>query len=232
MVPQGQFHPPPLFACGKTYPLAVRNGLLRREGAAETTSWVPGPRNAFFQKLCICAKYCRRPTETITGPQNEAEGETGGVFAIAILNRAFLKAVFLRRRGTRRLRGTYYTAGRVAATPWVRPGSSAGRARQRVAARPDSKPVRLGSAGVVTGLAGAWRRGRRVWLAGARSDEVRKTSFLFPGGRSWSGRPLREASGGRRDGGPSGGSLAPRKTRAAPRLHTAPFRARAASFVA
>ena len=47
MVPQGQFHPPPLFACGKTYPLAVRNGLLRREGAAETTSGVPARETRF-----------------------------------------------------------------------------------------------------------------------------------------------------------------------------------------
>ena len=41
---------------------AARNGPLRREGAAETTIRVPGPRNAFLQKLCICAKWRRRST--------------------------------------------------------------------------------------------------------------------------------------------------------------------------
>ena len=59
MVPQGQFHPPPLFACGKAYPRAARNGPLRRESAAETTSWVAGPRNAFLKKLFIGAKNVR-----------------------------------------------------------------------------------------------------------------------------------------------------------------------------
>ena len=38
------------------------NGPLRRESAAETTSWVPEPRNAFLQKLCIWAKWRRRST--------------------------------------------------------------------------------------------------------------------------------------------------------------------------
>ena len=54
MVPQGQFHPPPLVARGKIYPRAVRNGSLRREGAAETTSGVPA-RETRFRKSCAFA---------------------------------------------------------------------------------------------------------------------------------------------------------------------------------
>ena len=42
------------------YPRAVRNNPLRRESAAETTSWVPGPRNAFLLKLSSWADYLRR----------------------------------------------------------------------------------------------------------------------------------------------------------------------------
>ena len=44
LLPQDQVYPAPLFAGGKAYPRPVQNGPLRREGAAETTSWVPGPR--------------------------------------------------------------------------------------------------------------------------------------------------------------------------------------------
>ena len=46
-VPQGQFHPPPLFACGKAYPRAVRDGPLRRESAAEAAIRVPGRETRF-----------------------------------------------------------------------------------------------------------------------------------------------------------------------------------------
>ena len=46
MLPQGHVEPTPLRARAKTYPRAVQSGALRRESAAETTSWVPGPRNA------------------------------------------------------------------------------------------------------------------------------------------------------------------------------------------
>ena len=62
LLPQDHLQPTPLFAGGKAYPRAVRNGPLRRESAAEMTSWVPGPRNAFSQKLCIWAKWRRRST--------------------------------------------------------------------------------------------------------------------------------------------------------------------------
>ena len=62
LLPQGRFHPPPLFAWAKAHPRAARNGPLRRESAAETTSWVPGPRNAFLKKLFICAEWRRRLT--------------------------------------------------------------------------------------------------------------------------------------------------------------------------
>ena len=82
--PHGHLHHTPLFAGGMDHPRAARNGPLRREGAAETTSWVPGPRNAFLQKLCICAEHRRRSTETITGPQNDVADEIGAGSTIAI----------------------------------------------------------------------------------------------------------------------------------------------------
>ena len=56
LLPQGQFHPPSLFAGAKAYPRAVRNGPLRRESAAETAIRGPGPRNAFLRKPRIYAK--------------------------------------------------------------------------------------------------------------------------------------------------------------------------------
>ena len=65
----------PLFAGAKAHPRAVQNGPLRRESAAGTTSWVPGPRNAFSQKLRICAKWRRRSTEAVRGPLNSAKGK-------------------------------------------------------------------------------------------------------------------------------------------------------------
>ena len=52
LLPQDQFHHTPLFAGAKAYPRAAQNGPLRRESAAETTSWVPGPRNAFSKLTC------------------------------------------------------------------------------------------------------------------------------------------------------------------------------------
>ena len=73
MLPQDQLHATSLFAGAKAYPRAARNGPLRRENAAETTIRVPGPRNAFWQKLCIWTKHRRRSTETVPGPLNEAE---------------------------------------------------------------------------------------------------------------------------------------------------------------
>ena len=41
------------FCRGQAHPRAVRNDPLRRESAAETTGWVPGPRNALLKKLHI-----------------------------------------------------------------------------------------------------------------------------------------------------------------------------------
>mmetsp|Transcript_7708 Transcript_7708/g.24241 ORF Transcript_7708/g.24241 Transcript_7708/m.24241 type:complete len:80 (+) Transcript_7708:636-875(+) len=64
MLPQGHIEHTPLCAWGKAHPQAVRNGLLRCESAAETTSWGSGSRNAFLQKLCICVKCCPCPTGT------------------------------------------------------------------------------------------------------------------------------------------------------------------------
>ena len=86
MVPQGHLRCTPLFACGNKYPRAVRNGPLCRESAADTTSWVPGPRNSFFQKARICAEHRRRSTETLARSRSQVEGEIRAVFAIAILN--------------------------------------------------------------------------------------------------------------------------------------------------
>ena len=62
LLPQDHLQPTPLFAGAKAYPRAAQNGPLRHESAAETASWVPGPRNAFSQKLCIRAKWRRRLT--------------------------------------------------------------------------------------------------------------------------------------------------------------------------
>ena len=83
MVPQGRFHPPPLFAWAKAYPRTVRNGPLRRESAAETTSWVPGPQNAFLKKLCICGEYRRRPTGTHLGARQPPERRVGNLGGLA-----------------------------------------------------------------------------------------------------------------------------------------------------
>ena len=55
MLPQDQIQHTPLVAGAKTHPEAVRNGPLRRESVAETTSWVAGPRSAFLQKQCAYA---------------------------------------------------------------------------------------------------------------------------------------------------------------------------------
>ena len=50
LLAQGRLHATPLFAGGKTHPRAARNGHLRREGAAETTSLVPGPAKRVLAK--------------------------------------------------------------------------------------------------------------------------------------------------------------------------------------
>ena len=89
LLPQGRFHPPPLFAWAKAYPRPARNGPLRRESAAETTSWAPDLETRFCKILCICAKHRRRSTEAVRGPLNSAKGKICGVSAIANLNARF-----------------------------------------------------------------------------------------------------------------------------------------------
>ena len=54
LLPQDQFHPTPLCTGGKAYPRAVQNGPVRRENAAETTSWSRG-RETRFCKSCAFA---------------------------------------------------------------------------------------------------------------------------------------------------------------------------------
>ena len=56
LLPQDHHQPTPLFAGAKPYPRAAQNGPLRRESVAEAAIQVPGPRNAFLQKSCICAE--------------------------------------------------------------------------------------------------------------------------------------------------------------------------------
>ena len=51
MVPQGHLHHIPIVARGKIYPRAVRNGSLRREGAAEAAFRGLGSRSAFFKNF-------------------------------------------------------------------------------------------------------------------------------------------------------------------------------------
>ena len=46
LLPQDRFHPTPLCTGGNPHPRAVQNGPAHRESAAETASWVPGPRCA------------------------------------------------------------------------------------------------------------------------------------------------------------------------------------------
>ena len=51
MVPQGHLHHIPIAARGKISPRAVRNGSLRREGAAEAAFRGLGSRSAFFKNF-------------------------------------------------------------------------------------------------------------------------------------------------------------------------------------
>ena len=59
--------------------------LCAARGPPRRRVWSRGPRNAFWQKMCICAKRRRRSTETVRGPLTEAESNICRVFAIANL---------------------------------------------------------------------------------------------------------------------------------------------------
>ena len=48
MVPQGQLQPPPLFACGKIYPRAARNGLIAPRGRRRDDELGPWPAKRVF----------------------------------------------------------------------------------------------------------------------------------------------------------------------------------------
>ena len=60
--------------------------LCAARGPPRRRVWSRGPQNAFWQKMCICAKRRRRSTETVRGPLTEAEGNICRVFAMANLN--------------------------------------------------------------------------------------------------------------------------------------------------
>ena len=59
---------------------------MRRESAAETAIRVPGPRNAFLQKTCICAKELQGRDGCLWLLQRGYSADLCAVFAIANLN--------------------------------------------------------------------------------------------------------------------------------------------------
>ena len=73
MVPQGHLHHTPIVARGKIYPRAVRNGSLRREGAAEAAFRGLGSRSAFSKTSCF-----RQTSSSVNGDDHRTSQRSGG----------------------------------------------------------------------------------------------------------------------------------------------------------
>ena len=97
LLPQSRFHPPSLFAGDKDHPRSVRNGPLRREGAARTAIRVPGPAKRVFSKAMHLRQTSRRRP---TGANLQGQSSftlRGSTFFIGSGKRVFAKSAHLRR---------------------------------------------------------------------------------------------------------------------------------------